>query len=203
MDDCARQNPAYRTATERPRNCGASPFLPGVRAPGPGGSARVALGMSARAPGRMAGTLVLVVALLLSASAAVAKPNKPGKPNKPAAPQAQLDRYSIANGCFGLRSESLGRFVVKSGGTYGASAGGVGDAEPFRMQATTLGRYLFYGPARDFLAAQGAATEAAAEPSDASDWTVDGSVGAFTVTNSFEGSQLAVTADGALVTVAA
>ena len=151
----------------------------------------------------MAGTLVLIVAALaIAASTAAAKPNKPGKPNKPAPPAAQLDRYSIVNGCFGLRSEALGRFVAKAGGTYSASAGGVGEAEPFDLQATTLGRYLFYGPARDFLASQGAATEAAGEPSDASDWTVDGSAGAFTITNQ-EGRQLSVAADGALVTVAA
>ena len=183
MDDCARQNPAYRTATERPRNCGASPLSHRVRSPGPAGSARVAPGMSVRAPGRMAGTLVLIVAaLVIAASTAAAKPNKPGKPDKPAPPAAQLDRYSIVNGCFGLRSEALGRFVAKAQGTYSASAGGVGEAEPFDLQATTLGRYLFYGPARDFLARQGAATEAAGEPSDASDWTVDGSAGSFTIT---------------------
>ena len=151
----------------------------------------------------MAGTLVLIVAALaIATSTAAAKPNKPGKPNKPAPPAAQLDRYSIVDGCFGLRSEALGRFVAKAQGTYSASAGGVGEAEPFDLQATTLGRYLLYGPARDFLASKGAATEAAGEPSDASDWTVDGSAGSFTITNQ-EGRQLSVAADGALVTVAA
>ena len=48
----------------------------------------------------------------------------------------------------------------------------------------------------------GDGTEAAAEPSDASDWVVDGSGESFTITN-LEGRQLSVVGDGALVTVAA
>jgi microsomal dipeptidase-like Zn-dependent dipeptidase len=160
--------------------------------------------MLARASGRMVGALVaFAVALAIAAPAALAKPNKPGKPPKPGSPAAQLDRYTIAGGCFGLHSEAVGAFVAKGGGTYAASAAGVSDAEPFRMQATTLGRYLFYGPSRDFLATQGDLTQAAAEPSDSSDWAVDESAGAFTITNGFEGRQLAVAGDGALVTVAA
>ena len=66
--------------------------------------------------------------------------------------QAQ-DRYALAGGCYGLRSQALDRFVVKNAdGGYEASAASVGAAEPFRMQATALGRYLFYGRSRDFVA---------------------------------------------------
>ena len=36
---------------------------------------------------------------------------------------------------------------------YTASSQTVGGAEPFRMQATTLGQYLLFGKASDFLAA--------------------------------------------------
>jgi microsomal dipeptidase-like Zn-dependent dipeptidase len=145
----------------------------------------------------------LAAVAAITPGASVAKPNKPGKPNQPAQRAAQLDRYSLANGCFAVRSEALGRFVVKAGGAYDASAGGAGGAEPFTMQATTLGRYLFYGAGRDFMAAQGDATQAAAEPSDASDWTVEESGDAFTITNGFLGVQLAVGGDGGLVTVPA
>ena len=161
--------------------------------------------MTARAPGRTAGSIVLAVLLAIAVVAAAGaaakpnKPNKPGKPNRPA-PESRLDRYSIVNKCLALRSEALGRFVVKSGGAYGASAAGTGGAEAFRMQATTLGRYLFFGSARDFMASQGAVVEAAGEPSDAADWTVDQSGGAFTVTNQ-EGRQLSVGGDGALIAV--
>ena len=46
-----------------------------------------------------------------------------------------------------------GKFVVKTAdGGYRASAGGAGAAEPFRMQATALGRYLLYGAKQDFMA---------------------------------------------------
>jgi microsomal dipeptidase-like Zn-dependent dipeptidase len=143
---------------------------------------------------------LLVVLLAILASTALAKPHKPNKPGKPAGHgvEAPLDRYSIVNRCLSVRSEALGRFVVKSGGTYAASAANAGGGEPFRMQATTLGRYLFYGPAQDFLASAGGAVEAAPEPSDASDWVVDQSGEAFTITN-LEGRQLSVDANGALI----
>ena len=60
-------------------------------------------------------------------------------------------RYALANGCYALRSPSTG-FVAKAAGGYRASAGSVGEAEGFRMQATALGSYLFYGRERDFMA---------------------------------------------------
>ena len=62
-------------------------------------------------------------------------------------------RYALANGCYALRSPSAGGFVAKSAGGYGASAASAGAAEGFRMQATALGSYLFYGRDRDFMAA--------------------------------------------------
>lgn len=112
------------------------------------------------------GAMAVTVAIAVTAS--TAKPPPSAGPKGP-----ELNRYSLAGGCYGLRSETLGRFVTKAGGAYSASAGAVGDAEPFRMQATTLGRYLFYGPSSDFMAAQGGGTVAAPEPSDAADWTVN------------------------------
>ena len=62
------------------------------------------------------------------------------------------DRYALAGGCYALKSVATGKFVAKAAdGGYRASAGGAGGAEPFRMQATTLGRYLLYGAKRDFM----------------------------------------------------
>jgi len=57
-------------------------------------------------------------------------------------------RYALANGCYSLVSKTAGKPVAKSptGGYRVADAG----AEGFRMQATALGEYLFYGRARDF-----------------------------------------------------
>src|SRR5215207_10979350 len=62
------------------------------------------------------------------------------------------DRYSLAGGCYALQSVATGKLVTKTSGRgYRAAAGGAGGAEPFRIQATALGRYLLYGAKRDFM----------------------------------------------------
>jgi microsomal dipeptidase-like Zn-dependent dipeptidase len=64
-----------------------------------------------------------------------------------AAPSASAaDVYQYANGCHVLRDATTGRYVVRDAVGYSATAGSVGAATPFRMQATALGRYLLYGP---------------------------------------------------------
>ena len=68
--------------------------------------------------------------------------------------QGDNARYALAGGCYALKSVAAGRFVTKAAdGRYVASASSAGAAEPFRMQATALGRYLFYGRKGDFMAA--------------------------------------------------
>src|SRR5687767_54908 len=109
------------------------------------------------------------------------------------------DRYSIVHGCFALRSQSNGSYVAKSGAGYAASAGAIGGATPFRMQATDLGKYLLYDPDQEFLAATGPAITADAEPSNNSDWTVNESGDVFTFVNEHVGSNLAVAGNGDLV----
>jgi hypothetical protein len=110
-------------------------------------------------------------------------------------------RYALANGCYALRSSSAGRFVAKGGGGYRASAGAVGGGEAFRMQATALGRYLFYGPARDFMAGPsgllgGATLAPASEPSPSADWQVDVAPGnAFKISLPSAGKVLALSGD--------
>lgn len=118
---------------------------------------------------------------------------------------AEASRYSLARGCYALRSQSAGRYAVKSAGAYRASSASVAGAEPLRMQATDLGRYLFYGAARDFMAVTGGGQGivAAGQPSNAADWTVRATGGAFTIINDFVDRQLAVAGDGRLVAVAA
>jgi hypothetical protein len=54
-----------------------------------------------------------------------------------------------------LRSQSNGAWVIRDGAGYRAFADGLARAEPFRMQATDLGRHLFYGPTKTFLSAGG------------------------------------------------
>ena len=109
------------------------------------------------------------------------------------------DRYSLANGCFTLQSEQNGSFVAKAAGAYVANAGSAAAGEPFRMQATDLGSYLFYGPAPDFMTRSGTGVTSASGPSGAADWTVVEDGAGFRIGN---GSRdLAVGAGNALTTV--
>jgi microsomal dipeptidase-like Zn-dependent dipeptidase len=124
------------------------------------------------------------------------------------------DRFTLANGCFALRSEQTGQFVRKTGNPlpidpfYDATAAAIGDAEKFRMQATDLGSYLLYGPAPDFLARNGALnnTAPATQPSNNTDWVVTEDGGAFRIANvagALPDRDLAVDGGGVLTTVPA
>ena len=94
---------------------------------------------------------------------------------------ARTGRYDLAGGCFALRSEQTGNYVAKAAGAYNANAL-IGAAEPFRMQATDLGKYLFYGPAPDFMARTALnAIAPAATPSNDSDWTITEEGSAFRI----------------------
>jgi hypothetical protein len=121
-----------------------------------------------------------------------------------AAAQSADDRYSVVHGCFALKSEQTGLYAVKAGLGYTVTGATAGAGEPFRMQATDLGRYLFYGPAQDFMAITVpppvGTVGPAAEPSDNSDWTVVEDGGSFRVVNEFVDRDLVV-AGGALATV--
>ena len=67
--------------------------------------------------------------------------------------QSPEDRYAMAGGCYGIRSVSTGRYLVRRGPGFVATAADVVGAEPFHFQATDLGMYLLYGKKKDFLAA--------------------------------------------------
>jgi hypothetical protein len=98
-----------------------------------------------------------------------------------AAPASAQDdaRYQLVHGCYALQT-SGGKFVVKAdGGAYRATAGSVGEAEPFRMQATRLGSYLLYGKARDFMSGGDDAVKSADAPDGTADWKVEGTTDAF------------------------
>src|SRR5687767_8873908 len=101
------------------------------------------------------------------------------------------DRYTIVHGCFALESAD-GDLVAQTGDGYTTTAPSVADAEAFRMQATDLGEYLFYGESQDFLGLNAGAVEVATAPSDQTTWTVDGGQGEFTVVNEPAGLGLAV-----------
>ena len=142
-----------------------------------------------------------LVALLALGLLAIQAAPAPGSDRAEAA--STDSRYSLAGGCFALRSEARDRFVVKSGAGYAASASSAAAAERFRMQATDLGRYLFYGHARDFLARNLLnGISSATQPSDNSDWTVRKEDGIFRVSNGFAGRDLTVAANGNLASAA-
>ncbi|HEX5910118.1 MAG TPA: hypothetical protein VFY44_06460, partial [Thermoleophilaceae bacterium] len=86
----------------------------------------------------------------------------------PGTAQAAETRYSLANGCFAVRSADTGAYVSRSGSTRSLA-----DAEPFRLKAATLGKYLLYGTKGDYLTPRGRRTAFTRRPSV---WTVDGSV---------------------------
>ena len=130
-----------------------------------------------RVPRARVGALVVVVVVL--AAAVFAPGSTQGALPKGATPKGDSDaaRYTLAGGCYGLRSQATNRFVARApGNSFRASGAEIGDAEPFRMQATSLGHYLFYGKVGDYLAASagfGGSIEAADIASDAADWRVN------------------------------
>jgi hypothetical protein len=134
--------------------------------------------------------------------AADAIPSKPPPARSLASATGTDRRYALANGCYALRSQSAGAFVVKAAGGYLANAASPGAAENFRMQATGLGSYLFYGRDRDFMAA--GALNLVAPASDASpsaDWRVDVNPGnTFRITLPSSGQALGVTAGKLVMT---
>jgi len=134
------------------------------------------------------------------------------------------DRYAFAGGSYALQSVATGQVVAKAAdGGYRTAAGG---AEPFRLQATALGRYLLYGTKRDFMGVgsplpvpvatpgvplpvpglpvptttQGNRVQSVATPSETADWrvTVFGEGVAIDLPAA-DGKLLTVTGDGAIV----
>ncbi len=111
-------------------------------------------------------------------------------------------RYSLVHNCYALKSVATGKYVAQQAGGYVATSNLAG-AEKFRMQATDLGRYLFFGLDKDFISTSASAVTSETEPSNGADWKVTGAGTPFTITNSFVGRDLAVNGSGKLVPVAA
>ena len=101
--------------------------------------------------------LVLVVVLVAAA---------------PAAAQAE-PAYSLANGCYALRTAD-GKFVAKGAdGSLRPTASAPGEAEPFRMQATRLGQFLLYGKQGDYASGAGGELKSAPAPDGTADWRIE------------------------------
>ncbi|MDR3417553.1 MAG: hypothetical protein P4L83_15360 [Nevskia sp.] len=102
-------------------------------------------------------------------------------------------RYTLANGCYALRTAG-GRYVRSLGRGYAASTFAADQAEPFYLKPTALGSYLLYDHNGRFLAAGGLGIDAAAGASAAADWTVTSdAAGNFQLGLGSPSRQLAVT----------
>jgi microsomal dipeptidase-like Zn-dependent dipeptidase len=137
-------------------------------------------------------TAILAASLALACSMS-ATPDTAGA-------SANQTRYSLVNGCYGLRADGQGKFIAREGDGFAARAG-LSGAEPIRMQATDLGRYLLYASGEDFIALSGDEVVSDNQASSAADWTVRPRGEGFTLTNRAAGRQLALGAGGALVSV--
>jgi microsomal dipeptidase-like Zn-dependent dipeptidase len=139
-------------------------------------------------------TIALCVAT--TALAASAPTQSPGVDSGASA----ATRYSLANGCFGLRAVSRDRFVAKETDSYRASARTAEGAARFYMKATRLGSYLLYDSDRQLLAADADGRVVPAErASEAADWEVRESGGSFTLENRQAEKSLAVNKSGRVV----
>jgi len=120
----------------------------------------------------------------------------------PAQAADQAPAYELVHGCYAVQAKD-GGFLTQSGTTWSASAKDAAAAEPFRMQATALGRYLFFGEDKDFLATASGAVATATTPGADGDWRVvaqDG--GGFRIATLDNRSALRANADGSLALVA-
>jgi microsomal dipeptidase-like Zn-dependent dipeptidase len=118
-----------------------------------------------------------------------------------AVPAHAADRYALAGGCYALQAPD-GRFLVKQGDRYLATATDVASAEPIRMQATALGSYLLYDKAGDFVTADGAGAVAADTPSGDADWRLTDAGGdRFTLVLPESGQKLTIRGAGTVGTV--
>lgn len=122
----------------------------------------------------------------------------------PAVAEEGGSQYALANGCYALKAAN-GGVVGKTagGGVLGTEPGGyragAPDAEAFRMKATDLGKFLFFGRAQDFMAAGSSDTvRTAQEPSEAADWRVEPTAGGFEISRPDTGKVLVAGEGGRL-----
>jgi hypothetical protein len=116
----------------------------------------------------------------------------------PATASADI-RYSPAQQCWAIQDAASGKFLAKQGSAYTASAGTAAAAEPFHFQATALARYLLFGKAGDFLAANGGAAQSQPAPGGDADWKVEPTTGEqFTLVLPESGQRIAIAPGGAV-----
>ncbi|GAB7515531.1 peptidase [Rhodococcus sp. no. 34] len=137
-----------------------------------------------RLRGRLAGTISLLTAAVIVATTGVSA----AAPSP--APTTQNSAYALANGCFALRTES-GDFVRRDGSAYLTDVTKAADAEPFRLHAAQLGRFMLYGPDGSMISHDGAdSVLATSEATPSTDWTVMSTGESFVLTATSNGRQL-------------
>jgi microsomal dipeptidase-like Zn-dependent dipeptidase len=130
---------------------------------------------------------VQLVALLLAATITWGPAPSPAQ-------AAPIDVYALVHGCYALQNAASGRYVTRDALGYAASSTSAVAAVPFRMQATALGRYLFYGTG-GWMPAVGPSTTivGTTTPGVESDWHVsDGGDGTLRLASVANGRGLGV-----------
>ena len=99
--------------------------------------------------------------------------------------------YGLANGCYALQSEPTGKFTRLTPDGYRVDAATAGDAEPFRLHAAQLGRFMLYGRGGDLLAHDGGnSVVPTRDATPATDWTLTHTDGVYSLTATDTGDQL-------------
>ncbi|HEV7721630.1 MAG TPA: hypothetical protein VGO60_10110 [Iamia sp.] len=127
----------------------------------------------------------VVVALVAAAGTLTAAPATPAATNT-------VDVYSFAGGCWSLRDAVTTQYArLDALGATVASAKAA--ATPFRLQATALGRYLFFGPGGTMLqAAPLDAVTTTTTPGPPADWKIRAAGGRVSFTSLTSGRGLTV-----------
>lgn len=116
------------------------------------------------------------------------------------------NEYVIAKGCYALQALATEGFVVRDAdGAYRGDGTDALSAEPFFMQPTGLGKYVFYATDETMLADSGGALLAQAEPSEAAIWSVSKLQveQGFSIVSTVSGQALVLAEDGQLTQGAA
>ena len=93
------------------------------------------------------------------------------------------DQYAMAGGCYALKSTKNGKWVVRSGNEYAATAANAAAAEPFHFQATDLGSYLVWDSRKGFVRSLiPPSVVRSSNPAKNADWAVKPSGSAFIFT---------------------
>ena len=111
--------------------------------------------------------------LLAGVLAACSNSEAPGGGSTPIGGSGALGKYDLYNQCWVMRLD--GRYVIRDGSNFLATANSAEQAEKFYMRAAGLARYLFYTPDQMLLTADGESVTAVAQDAaeDGSDWTFE------------------------------